>query len=38
MEHPAKDTDTPENLELPRRIFVFGGGDRGPVDVRKDGG
>lgn len=28
MEHPAKETDTPENLELPRRVLVVRGGNR----------
>lgn len=28
MEHPAKETDTLENLELPRRMLVFRGRNR----------
>lgn len=38
MEHPAKQTGTPESLELPRRIFVFREENRGPVGVRDNGG
>ena len=34
MEHPAKETDTLENLELPRRMLVFRGRNR----TTKEGG